>query len=132
MSQRADRLAEVMFQAAVAVGHHACSNPLAAIREGVRRTMDVDSPEAAETFSDARKLYAMLYGYSWSHKYFDTEGPSWQMWLSKDGRAHTVSVLLFAYEYAVTELFGDRVTIPDYVTRCNTNQTAVHPTSDVV
>ena len=109
----ATTLADVMFQAAVAVGHHAKNSPTSAIREGVIRVLGENHSEAYATYTEGRRLYGLLMGVNPSNvnaKDFHCTGPSWQMWLSNQGRAEMVMTLLFCYEYLVQEMLGDRVT----------------------
>ena len=135
MALKATIHAEIMFQAAVAVGHHACSKPSRAIREGAERVMGKEHPELQARFQECVNLYGLLLGvHPWqlNAKDFHCTGPSWQMWLSNQGRSEMVMTFLFMYEYIVQEMLGDRVTIPEHVTPRNDDQTVVHPQAAVV
>ena len=132
MSTSPSVLAEIMWQAALAVGHHAKSSPKSAIYEGCIKVLGKPSYDAFTTAINIYGGFYQVHVISLNAKDFDCAGPSWQMWLSKDGRNHMANTLLFCYEYIITEMSGDRVEIPPIVTRCNANQTAVHPESVVV
>jgi hypothetical protein len=125
-------VAEIMFQAAVAVGHHAKSTPLSAIRDACIRVCGGTNESSYHAYIAAIKMYKYCMNNNNDPWLFELDGPSWQMWLSRTGRDQMVTALLFVYEYIVTEMSGDRVEIPSIVTPCNTNQTDVHSTSDVV
>lgn len=114
MALKATIHAEIMFQAAVAVGHHACSSPRKAIREGVIRVLGEHHEMAYDAFQDCQRTYSAVMGVHISAltaKDFHCTGPSWQMWLSNEGRSEMVMTFLFVYEYIVQEMLGDRVTI---------------------
>ena len=105
-------LAEIMWQAAVAVGHHAKSTPCAAIREGVLRTLGEHHAEAYQYFREGNHVYMALMGRDTRDaSVFTTRGPSWAKWLDEYGRKEMTTALLFVYEYIVQEMLGDRVTI---------------------
>ena len=130
MALKASIHAEIMFQAAVAVGHHACSKPSRTIREATERVLGKDSPELDEHFRACINLYGLLLGvHPWqlNAKDFHCTGPSWQMWLSNQGRSEMVMTFLFVYEYIVQEMLGDRVELPSIITPRNDDQTVVHP-----
>ena len=121
-------LADIVFQAAVAVGHHAKSSPKSALYEGVMRVLG-RSKESYQAWTDVQNLYSWFYRLhvlSLNHKDFHCDGPPWQMWLTNQGRAEMVMNLLFVYEHIVTELSGDRVELPSFVTPRNDDQTVVH------